>query len=174
MKTITSKRLLLKSISKLDIQQIHKLHSQPMVDRFNTLGIPENLRDTENIIVLWLEGNDLVFRIELKSNKSFIGLIALIPGNPKFKRAEVWYKVYPDFWNNGYGTEALQIILDYGFKELGLHRIEAGCAVENFGSIRVLEKVGMKREGRKRQVLPLKDGWSDSFEYAILSTDFNG
>ena len=61
--------------------------------------------------------------------------------------------------------------MQYGFKELRLHRIEAGCAVENFGSIKVLEKVGMKKEGRKRKSLPLKSGWSDSFEYAILSTD---
>lgn len=62
-------------------------------------------------------------------------------------------------------------MLEFGFTELNLHRIEAGCAVENTGSIRVLEKVGMIREGRKRKVLPLKNGWSDNFHYAILSSD---
>ncbi len=173
MKPITSERLLLRTISNVDIQDIHKLHSLPQVDRFNTLGIPDSLVETEGILALWLKSDDLVFKIELKKDKSFVGLIALKPGNSKFKKAEVWYKLYPNFWNMGYGTEALEAILNYGFKELRLHRIEAGCAVDNFGSIRVLEKSGMKREGRKRQVLPLKDGWSDSFEYAILSTDLN-
>ena len=173
MKTITSERVVLRSISDIDLQDIHKLHSLPQVDRFNTLGIPESLVETEETLAIWLKSNDLVFKIELKKDKSFVGLIALKPGNPKFKKAEVWYKLSPDFWNKGYGTEALEAILNYGFKELGFHRIEAGCAVNNFGSIRVLEKAGMKREGRKRQILPLKDGWSDSFEYAILSTDLN-
>ena len=66
---------------------------------------------------------------------------------------------------------ALKIIINFGFDDLKLHRIEAGCAVENIGSIRVLEKVGMNLEGRKRQNLPLKNGWSDNFEYAIVSSN---
>lgn len=71
----------------------------------------------------------------------------------------------------GFGTEALNLFLDFGFKNLKLHRITAGCAIDNIGSIKVLEKVGMKREGHARQSLPLKSGWSDNFEYAILETD---
>jgi len=54
--------------------------------------------------------------------------------------------------------------LDFGFNTLKLHRIEAGCAVNNLGSIKVLEKVGMLYEGRERKTLPLKSGWSDNFE----------
>ena len=141
MTAITSERLSLISISSFDILNIHKLHSLPNVDRFNTLGIPENLKETEKIFAMWLRGNDLIFKIELKKEKSFVGLIALKPGSPKFQKAEVWYKLHPDFWNKGYATEALKKIVQYGFKELRLHRIEAGCAVENFGSIKVLEKV---------------------------------
>ncbi|GEM_PF-4253200 len=52
-----------------------------------------------------------------------------------------------------------------------MHRIEASCAVGNSGSIRVIEKSGMLLEGRKRQILPLKSGWSDNFNYAILASD---
>lgn len=59
----------------------------------------------------------------------------------------------------------------FGFETLKLHRIQAGCAVNKIGSIKVLEKAGMIREGRGRQVLPLKSGWSDNFEYSILETD---
>jgi RimJ/RimL family protein N-acetyltransferase len=62
-------------------------------------------------------------------------------------------------------------MIDFGFDELNLHRLQAGCAVENVRSIKVLEKVGMIREGRGRQILPLKSGWSDNFEYSILETD---
>lgn len=94
-------------------------------------------------------------------------------GKPKFRKGEVWYKFHSNFWNKGYATESLNRILTFGFEELKLHRIEAGCAVDNIGSIRTLERVGMLKEGRKRKVLPLKNGWSDTFEYAILDSDFN-
>ena len=70
-------------------------------------------------------------------------------------------------------NRSLQKVLVFGFDDLKLHRIEAGCAVDNLGSIHTLEKVGMTREGRKRQVLSLEDGWSDNFEYAILSIDLS-
>ena len=49
-----------------------------------------------------------------------------------------------------------------------MHRIEVGCAIENVASIRVLEKVGMTREGRKRQVLPIRANWIDNYFFAIL------
>jgi RimJ/RimL family protein N-acetyltransferase len=65
----------------------------------------------------------------------------------------------------------LRRLINFGFNDLKLHRIEAGCAVENIGSLKVLEKVGIQREGHKRKVLPLKNGWSDNYEYAILETD---
>jgi [ribosomal protein S5]-alanine N-acetyltransferase len=174
---LKTNRLNIKPISLLDLEKIHELHSLPETDKFNTLGIPQDLEETKKVIRDLIEENNsgqnqnFTFKVELKENSSFIGLISLNLGKPKFRNAEVWYKFHSDFWNKGYATESLNAILDFGFGELYLHRIEAGCAVENIGSIRTLEKVGMTREGRKRKVLPLKDGWSDNFEYAILSTD---
>ncbi|MEM9648697.1 MAG: GNAT family N-acetyltransferase [Bacteroidota bacterium] len=176
---LQTQRLLLSPISPSDLEKIHELHSLPETDRFNTLGIPDSLNQTREIIEDWVKknnnGDNTNFTLKIKHTESqeFVGLIALNLGAPKFKIAEVWYKLHSDFWKKGFATEALNRILTFGFVDLGLHRIEAGCAVENLGSIRVLEKVGMTREGRKRQVLPLKDGWSDNFHYAILASDFN-
>lgn len=172
-------RLKLSLVCEADLQSIHELHSLPETDKFNTLGIPKNIYETEEIVSDWISKNNsgketnFVFKIQLQIDTSFIGLIALNLGKVKYSSGEVWYKFHSAFWNNGYATEALKRILAYGFNDLKLHRIEAGCAVDNIGSIRTLEKAGMTREGRKRQVLPLKDGWSDNFEYAILSTDFS-
>ncbi len=174
--TLKTNRLLISTISLKDLEKIHELHSLPETDEFNTLGIPQNISETKSIITQWVKGGtekkgSFVLKIELLQGEQFVGLIALNLGSPKFRIAEVWYKLHSDFWGNGYATESLNKILEYGFSELNLHRIEAGCAVENIGSIKVLEKVGMTREGRKRKVLPLKNGWSDNFHYAILATD---
>ncbi len=174
---IETARTELRLIELTDLESIHKLHSLPETDEFNTLGIPENIEKTKSIIEPWISENQVkdiknyTFIIEQKETEKFIGLFGLKLSSAKYNRGEVWYKLHSDLWNKGYATEVLKMIIDYGFDTLGLHRIEAGCAVENVASIKVLEKVGMIREGRGRRVLPLKSGWADNFTYSILETD---
>jgi RimJ/RimL family protein N-acetyltransferase len=174
---ILTERTRLRLIELSDLASIHRLHSLPEVDEFNTLGIPKDIDETASVIKPWIDENQsegvkrYTLAIEHKSDARFIGLFGLSLGSEKYKRAEVWYKIHPDFWRKGYATESLRAVIDYGFKTLKLHRIEAGCAVNNLGSIKVLEKGGMTREGRGRQTLPLKTGWSDHFEYSILESD---
>ena len=170
-------RLELRLIEMVDVKDIHRLHSIPETDEFNTLGIPESLEETKRIIEPWIKANNAseirnyTLAIIHKVNNEFVGLLGLRLGSKKYRRAEIWYKLHIDYWNKGLATEMVREILDYGFNVLNLHRIEAGCAVDNIGSARVLEKVGMKKEGLRRQILPLKNGWSDSFEYAMLESD---
>lgn len=177
--TFTTNRLYFKELSTDDIQNIHELHRLPETDRFNTLGIPGSVVETKKIVGEWLIAQNAtprisyIFCLHLLHSKQFIGLIALNIGKPKYHKAEVWYKVHSAFWNHGYTTEALNKLLDVGFNDLALHRIEAGCAVENIASIKVLEKAGMTREGMKRKVLPIRGEWKDNFFYAILVEDFN-
>lgn len=173
---LKSERLNLRPINLSDLKNIHQLHSLPETDEFNTLGIPESIEQTKVILGQWISENQkeknqsYTFVIEL--NQQFVGLIALNLGKEQYKNAEIWYKLHINFWNKGFATETLKTLISFAFNDLNLHRITAGCAVENKGSNRVLEKAGMILEGRKRQVLPLKTGWSDNFEYAILETDF--
>lgn len=174
---ILTERTRLRLIEVSDLEAIHDLHSLPETDEFNALGIPKNIDETKSIIEPWISENKMneiknhTFAIENKSNGKFIGLFGLKLGNEKYKRGEVWYKIHSDYWKKGYATESLRAVIAFGFETLKLHRIEAGCAVNNIGSIKVLEKAGMIREGRGRQVLPLKSGWSDNFGYSILETD---
>jgi len=174
---IITERIKLRLIIISDLHSIHTLHSLPETDEFNALGIPKNIEETKSIIEPWIEEHKLntiknyTFAIENKLDTQFMGLFGLKLGSEKYKRAEIWYKIHSDFWKKGYATESLKAIINFGFETLKLHRIQAGCAVENIGSIKVLEKAGMTREGRGRQVLPLKSGWSDNFEYSILESD---
>ena len=176
--TIQTSRLLIRDLSVSDLDNIHHLHSLPETDRFNTLGIPETILETQELLTEWLSHqnqdprNSYIFSIELPGSREFLGLIALIRGKEKYRIAETWYKILPGHWGRGYATEALSGLLDFGFKKLKLHRIEAGCAVDNTASAQVLEKVGMVKEGRKRKKLPIRGEWQDNFFYAILEEDF--
>ncbi len=177
---LQTSRLHLRQVSKNDVNDIHELLSLPETDRFNTSGIPETIRATEKIITDWCIGQNAIpqtsyiFCLDLIDTKQFIGLMGLNIGKPNYKTAEVWYKIHPGQWNKGYATEALSKLINVGFNELRLHRIEAGCAVENMASVKVLEKVGMKREGIKRKILPIRGEWKDNYFYAILEEDFLG
>ncbi len=174
---LLASRLRLRPVIQADWQAVHALNSLPETNRYNPSGIPENIEQTQFAVDGWAAenqkeiGNGYFYVIELQEDSTFIGLLALVLGKGKYRNAEVWYKLHSTFWGQGYATEALRRVIAFGFGELQLHRIEAGCAVGNLASIRVLEKVGMQREARRRALLPLQGGWSDNFEFAILETD---
>lgn len=175
---LKTNRLTIRELELIDIDNVHQLHSLPESDEFNTLGIPETIQVTETILSEWLqeknktERTTYVFAIQLIEGENFIGLIAINLKKKKYQSGEVWYKIHKDFWAQGYATEALFALLDFGFNHLQLHRIEAGCAVENIASIRVIEKVGMTREGIQRQNLPIRGEWKDNYCYGILKEEF--
>ncbi len=174
---LMTERLKLRPVILEDWEAVHALNSLPETNRYNPSGIPENIAQTQFAVQHWVAENGkenpggYFFAVELRQAPALIGLIAIVPGKGAYRNAEVWYKLHSAHWGQGYATEALRRILAFGFEILQLHRIEAGCAVENLASIRVLEKVGMQREARRRQLLPLQGGWSDNFEFAILETD---
>lgn len=175
---IQTRRLLLREVLAGDLSAIHAINSLPEVDYYNTLGIPENLESTRKLVSDIIESQEAteriryVFAILEAKGQTLIGLCGLVIGKPKYQNAELWYKLHPDYWNRGYATEATLGLLNFGFSELKLHRIEAGCATENIASIRVLEKSGFLKEGRTRKLLPIRGAWFDNFGYAILEEDF--
>jgi [ribosomal protein S5]-alanine N-acetyltransferase len=176
---LKTNRLNIRELSLSDIDNVHELHSLPETDEFNTLGIPETILATQKLLEEWVDRqkqeprNSYVFGIDKNDDNNFIGLIGLNLGKAKYRTAEVWFKIHKDFWKLGYTTEALTRLLDFGFSDLKLHRIEAGCAVENIASSKVLEKAGMTREGMKRKKLPIRGEWKDNYFYGILEEDFN-
>ncbi|MES2648992.1 MAG: GNAT family protein [Bacteroidota bacterium] len=175
---LETKRLIIRELTFADVNVVHELLSLAETDEFNTLGIPGTIQITEVQLDEWLIAQiqeprcSYIFSICKNDDDCFIGLIALVIGKAKYRAAEVWFKVHKDFWRKGYTTEALTKVLDYGFNTLKLHRIEAGCAVENIASYKVLEKVGMKREGMKRKNLPIRGEWNDNYFYGMLEEDF--
>jgi RimJ/RimL family protein N-acetyltransferase len=174
---IRTERLILKEITKKDAKIIHQLHSIPEVDEFNTLGIPKNIEETKSIILPDIKDQKksprsrFCWKIILSGNNTFIGLAGLFLRNDRFKMGEFYYKFFPEFWGNGYATEIAKAIINYGFEQYHLHRIEAGVATQNFASIRVLEKAGMTMEGIRRKILPIRGEWKDNFHYSILEDE---
>jgi len=88
------------------------------------------------------------------------------------KAADLGYAIRADRWGRGYATEASQMIIDFGFRDLGLHRIAAACGPENLASHRVITHLGMTLEGRIRHHVFTNGLWRDSLSYALLEHEW--
>lgn len=115
------------------------------------------------------------FAVTLKGG-GLIGNLYLSPR--EFECMELGY-VFDTKWQmSGYATESARAILDYGFVTLGTHRIKAECNPKNTRSIKMMERLGMRREGEFRQNVYFKkdaDGnpiWQDTVQYAILKSEW--
>ena len=80
----------------------------------------------------------------------------------------VGYAMDGAFVGKGIVTEAVELIVNFAFEEIGLHRIEAYVSPENKSSIRVLEKAGFQQEGLLRKLLYINGKWVDHYMYARL------
>lgn len=112
---------------------------------------------------------EFTFGIYALGTDHLIGHIALysvkrLPYSSGF----VGYAMDEAYVGKGIVTEAVELIVNFAFEEVGLHRIEAYVAPENKASIRVLEKVGFLQEGLLRKLLYINGKWVDHYMYAIL------
>ena len=79
-----------------------------------------------------------------------------------------------EYWNKGLGSEAARLIINYGFKKLGLHRIELGVLEYNPRAIKVYKRLGFKLEGRKREFIKFKGKYYDDLHMSILDREWKG
>ena len=171
---INTPRLSILPLEPSDCVAIHAKNCFPEVAKFNTIGIPKSIKDTEKLLAPLFEKqhpekeHQLGWSIRLKEDNSFIGELGMHLSTPKYNKAEIHYSLLPSYWNKGYATEAVKALLYYGMETLNLHRIEAGVHTQNKRSIQLLEKVGMQREGMHREILPIKGKWEDNYSYAVL------
>ncbi len=88
---------------------------------------------------------------------------------PSINSCFLGYRIDEAYQGKGYTSEAVKLICDYAFKELKLHRIEAGVLVDNYGSQRVLEKNGFIQEGLNRKNVQINGVWEDHYIYGLLN-----
>lgn len=112
----------------------------------------------------------------LKENNKLIGNIYF--AKQEFKTWEIGYVFNRSYQGRGYATEAANAVIAYGFNTRGARRIVAMCNPLNTASWRLLERLGMRREGHLKQNIYFKKDeegnpiWSDTYEYAILKDEY--
>ncbi|MDG4809498.1 GNAT family N-acetyltransferase [Micromonospora sp. WMMD1120] len=95
------------------------------------------------------------------------------PGMPARTEAELGYIFDPAYGGHGYATEAVTAMVAHGFDRLDIRRITAGCFADNLASVRILEKVGMRREQHGvGDSWHAELGWVDGYTYALLAAQW--
>ncbi|NNE74361.1 MAG: GNAT family N-acetyltransferase [Acidimicrobiales bacterium] len=100
-----------------------------------------------------------------------VGAAALTIDSRSHRRGELGYLLRRDRWGLGYGALAAEAMMRFGFEQLGLYRVWAVCDPDNAASQRVLEQIGMQREGVLRGDMMIRDQRRDSVMYARLADD---
>ncbi|MGB8648730.1 MAG: GNAT family protein [Anaerolineae bacterium] len=110
----------------------------------------------------------------LKTTGQLIGNCGIRMKAAGAHEADVGYELDPAHWGQGYATEAARAMVRFGFTELKVHRISSWCIADNVASAHVLEKLGMRQEGRLHENEYFKGRWWDTLFYAILEQEYIG
>jgi [ribosomal protein S5]-alanine N-acetyltransferase len=170
---IETERLILRDFVKEDWQRVLEYQSDPLYLRYYewTSRTPEAVQE---FVGWFLDHQEQKPRIKfqlavtLKSTNQLIGNCGIRMDTPDAFQADIGYELDPKHWGNGYATEAAHAIVDFGFNNFGLHRVWSWTVADNTGSARVMEKLGMRREGHLRENEYYRGRWWDTLMYAIL------
>ena len=171
---LRTERLLLRPFRIADVDDVYAYAKDPEWARFLLPMIPQpyTRRDAEEFIarrVIASWSIDSAFAIVLDS--VVVGGINLHV-DERHEKGELGYSLVRAHWGKGLTTEAAREVVDWGFSQLGLAKVYASADLHNTGSWRVMEKIGMTREGVLRSHTKTQDGRADQVFYGILRTEW--
>ena len=168
---LETERLRLREINVQDELDIFAFTSLQETSFFLTWYPHKSIEASRQFILSVLEkkktGLPQQWVIELKAEKKVIGIAGFIDFNEENKRAEIAFVQSPYYSGKGYMTEALAKILDFGFTQCNLKRIQAKAEVENTASLNVLQRIGMEKEGVLKSFIYRKAAFRD---YVMLAS----
>ncbi|WP_435923871.1 GNAT family N-acetyltransferase [Paenibacillus sp. DYY-L-2] len=174
---IDSERLRLRRMERKDARELHRYWSDPEVVRYMNIPPFASIEDTVEMINL-LNGlseseDTLRWGIELKETGLLIGSVGFnVWELSGAYRGEIGYDLGRDFWGRGYMSEALRMVLAYGYGTMGLNRIEALVDPRNTASRELLRAFGFREEGLLREYQKTENGFVDLLMYSLLKREY--
>ncbi|MGE0397747.1 MAG: GNAT family N-acetyltransferase [Kofleriaceae bacterium] len=174
---LETERLVLREFVEDDWRALFAIESQPDVVRYQANDVHDEARSREyvqGIMVCAREVPRLVFDLAITrpGDDTYIGRVGMRRADADPRLGELWFVIAPEHQGHGYVTEAARALVTYAFAELGMHRIHGDCDPRNPASARVMERLGMRREGHLVQNVFLKGEWCDSLIYAVLASEW--
>jgi RimJ/RimL family protein N-acetyltransferase len=172
---LEGKLVRLRQIEENDLQELRDWRNSPTIRAYTRESRPLNMRNQ----MVWFESlvrdeSNIMFVIEKKDDKKVLGCCGLTYINWKEGHGEISIYIGEQKWQEkGYASDALQILMKYGFTELRLHRIYAIIFAYNKASVTFFEKNGFVFEGKHREARFWKGTHHDELVYGILKHEYS-
>lgn len=169
---LATPRLRLRWITPDDAEALYAMLSDPAVVQYWSGGpwtsIEQAHASIADSLANYANGSGVRFVIELADAPGLIGYVTLHHFVDASRRCEVGYALAQPYWNQRYAGEALRAVLDYGFRELDLNRIEADIDPANVASAKLLERYGFRKEGFMPERWIVQGQPADTMFYGLL------
>jgi len=174
--TMVTPRLFLRPMVLEDAEAMHAFKSDPEATRSFGQEPHTDIEQTRGWVRSGLEGRkegtSMTWAILLRDTDQVIGECCLWNIDHGSRRAELGYELLRSYWKRGLMSEALKSVLEYGFGEMGLNRIEANPLSTNLDSRKVLIGLGFKQEGILRQRYHHQGQWRDEMWFGLLQGEW--
>ena len=171
--TLHTPRLLLREMTPDDAEALFEMRTDERVIRYLARPVQKDIRESveliEKIQNSYAQNEAVSWAICLRGQSKMIGDIAFWKMDKANHRTEIGYMLHPDYWRQGIMDEAMTAALEYCFKVLDFHSIEANTDPENEASGRILEKHGFVQEACFRENLYFEGRFLDSRIYSKIN-----
>ncbi|TXK39889.1 GNAT family N-acetyltransferase [Nonomuraea sp. C10] len=172
-------RLWLREVTESDAAPLHAIYGDPAATQHmpfppRTVGqVAEVVREA---VAAAAEKPRRLYALAVLDahDRSVIGVARLHVDAERPHCAEIGLGLRPDHWGRGMGTDLVRLLLTFGFKQLGLHRIWGARAPANLPAQLAMLTAGMVEEGRLRHHVAAPDGWRDSVIHAAIEDEWRG
>ena len=173
---LETKRLIIRPISLEDQNDIFEYRRDEEINKFQA-WIPETIEDVITFIsdtAVQINTPYTWFQLVIveKQTHSIIGDIGIHFLDKENKQVEIGCTLNKNFQNKGYATESVERVIDYLFKELRKHRIATSIDPSNMSSIRLVERIGFRKEAHFIESLFIKGKYVDDLVYALIEKDW--
>jgi ribosomal-protein-alanine N-acetyltransferase len=169
---IRTPRLILRKLSLEDAADMFAYARDPAMTRYTPWAAHQCIDDSRGFLTevmnKYEHGQPADFGIVLQSTGRLIGTCGIVNFNDTHERGELGYAIGADHWGRGYMTEAAAAVVDAAFRALRMTRLQSCCNVENVGSYRVMEKLGMTFDGIFRRYFKIAGQYHDVRFYSLL------
>jgi RimJ/RimL family protein N-acetyltransferase len=176
---LPGERILLRDWFDDEVDAMHRWRGDPAVTRFLSWGSATREESAEHLAQCLedqraAERERFFFAVALRESGRVVGSAGMHYRSRTYGGGEggLGYFLEPGVWGQGYAPEAASLIVDYGFGTLGMDKISASCDAGNTASERVMQKIGMRSEGRFRHAHMRAGEWRDRLWYGLLREEW--
>ena len=173
---LATARLDLRSLEAADTDAVFALRSDPVIQRYGSHPAWTERQTAvdyiERNIRAMAAGTDAQFAIVRRADAAVLGTCTLYRLDTQSRLAQVGYALLASEWGQGYAGEAVARMLDWGFDQLDLNRVEADIDPRNAASVRAMERLGFTLEGHLRERWIVAGEVCDSLIYGLLAREW--